>query len=46
MAKINIMALRHSAFYTPLLLTIKGGYLLKQGLQPSYTVATPENTIA
>ena len=45
MALINIMALRHSAFYAPLLMTIKGGYLTKQGLDPVYTVATPENPI-
>ncbi len=45
MAKINIMALRHSAFYAPLLMTIKGGYLSKQGLEPVYTVATPDNPI-
>ncbi len=45
MATINIMALRHSAFYAPLLMTIKGGYLEKQGLQPEYQVATPDNPI-
>ena len=45
MAIINIMALRHSAFYAPLLMTIKGGYLTKQGLNPVYTVATPDNLI-
>ena len=45
MVIINIMALRHSAFYAPLLMTIKGGYLTKQGLNPVYTVATPDNPI-
>lgn len=45
MAVINIMALRHSAFYAPLLMTIKGGYLTKQGLEPTYTVATADNPI-
>lgn len=45
MAKINIMALRHSAFYAPLLLTIKGGYLSRQGLEAVYTVATPDNPV-
>jgi NitT/TauT family transport system substrate-binding protein len=39
------MALRHSAFYAPLLMTIKGGFLQKQGLEPHYTVATPDNPI-
>jgi len=45
MARINIMALRHSAFYSPLLLTISGGYLQREGLDPHYRVATPERTI-
>jgi len=45
MAIINIMAIRHSAFYAPLLMTIKGGYLTKQGLTPVYTVATPDNPV-
>ncbi len=45
MANINIMAVRHSAFYAPLLLTIKGGYLKKQGLDPVYTLATADNPI-
>ena len=45
MATIKIMAIRHSAFYAPLLMTIKGGYLEKQGLQPEYQLATPDNPI-
>ena len=44
--KINIMVLRHSAFYTPLLYTISGGFLKAQGLEASYQIATPEKTIA
>ncbi|MCG6870452.1 MAG: ABC transporter substrate-binding protein [Gammaproteobacteria bacterium] len=39
MARIHIMALRHSAFYTPLLLTIGGGYLEDEGLEPHYEAA-------
>jgi NitT/TauT family transport system substrate-binding protein len=39
------MALRHSAFYTPLLICIAGGFLKKQGLEPHYEVATPDNTV-
>ncbi len=46
MTKINIMALRHSAFYTPLLLTMCGGFLKEQGLEHHYTLATPDNTVA
>ncbi len=45
MARIDIMALRHSAFYAPLLLTIHGDYLTRRGLQPSYTLQTPDNLI-
>lgn len=45
MDPIRIMALRHSAFYSPLLLTIAGGYLRAEGLEPSYALATPERTV-
>ena len=45
MEKINIMALRHSAFYTPLLVTISGGFLKAEGLQADYSVATPQRTV-
>lgn len=41
MEPINITALRHSAFYTPLLLTIRGGLLEDEGLQPHYQPAAP-----
>ncbi len=46
MAKIKMMALRHSAFYTPYLMTISGGYLEKAGLEPVYTPQTSDNTVA
>ena len=45
MAVIHIMAMRHSAFYAPLLMTIKGGYLQKQGLEPTYRLQTAEHPI-
>ena len=45
MEKINIMALRHSAFYTPLLVTMSGGFLKAEGLEADYSVATPERTV-
>lgn len=45
MTQINIMALRHSAFYTPLLMTMAAGFLKKEGLEPIYTPATPDNTV-
>ncbi len=40
MTQINIMAMRHSAFYSPLLMTIAGGFLQAEGLEPQYEVAT------
>ncbi|MDP6706181.1 MAG: ABC transporter substrate-binding protein [Alphaproteobacteria bacterium] len=47
MAQINIMAARHSAFYTPLIYTIAGGFLEEEGLEPTYTVAkAPEDVAA
>ena len=45
MTQINIMALRHSAFYSPLLMCVAGGYLKEEGLEPVYKLATPENTV-
>jgi NitT/TauT family transport system substrate-binding protein len=45
MTQINIISLRHSAFYTPLLICIAGGFLKKQGLEPHYEVSTPEKTV-
>lgn len=45
MTPINIMALRHSAFYSPLLISISGGFLQEEGLQPHYEVQTPVRTV-
>lgn len=45
MTPINIMSLRHSAFYAPLLVCISGGFLKEQGLEPHYEVQTPERTV-
>lgn len=45
MDKINITALRHSAFYSPLLISISGGFLKDEGLDPHYEPATPEKTV-
>lgn len=45
MAQINIMAYRHSAFYSPLLLCMAGGYLRNEGLEPTYTLGTPARTV-
>jgi len=45
MDAIHIRALRHSAFYSPLLLTMSGGFLQQEGLTPVYDVATPDKTV-
>jgi len=45
MSKLNIMASRHSAFYSPLIACVSGGYLKEEGLEPEYTVATPGRTV-
>lgn len=46
MDTIHIMALRHSAFYSPLLMTMAAGFLQRQGLEHTYTVATPAKSIS
>jgi NitT/TauT family transport system substrate-binding protein len=46
MAQINIMVSRHSAFYTPLISTITAGFLHDEGLEPTYSVATPRRSVA
>ena len=39
METLRITALRHSAFYAPLLVTMAGGFLQEQGLKPEYRPA-------
>ena len=46
MTTINIMAARHSAFYTPLILTIAAGFLDEEGLEPTYSVAKTPDEVA
>ena len=41
MKELHLMASRHSVFYTPLIGTISGKFLEKEGLKASYSVATP-----
>jgi NitT/TauT family transport system substrate-binding protein len=43
---IRITCLRHSAFYSPLLYTIRSGLLEAEGLAPSYAPSTPERPVA
>ncbi len=45
MIEIRITALRHSAFYSPLLATIAGGFLQEEGLEPVYQPATPDMSV-
>lgn len=46
METVHIRFLRYSAFYSPLLLTMGGGYLRREGLEATLDVATPTRTIA
>lgn len=46
MSRIHIRVTRHSAFYSPLIMTLAGGYLRAEGLEPSYDVVTPMLTVA
>jgi len=46
MRQINLMALRHSAFYTPYLMTMAGGFLKQMGMQFSYRVESPGDSVA
>ena len=43
---MHIRVTRHSAFYSPLILTLAGGHLRAEGLEASYDIATPERTVA
>jgi NitT/TauT family transport system substrate-binding protein len=45
MSKINLMSLRHSAFYTPYLMTMAGGFLKEQGLEYGYQPETAQRTV-
>lgn len=41
MAKINIQFTLFSAFYSPLISTISGGFLEKEGLEPEWSISPP-----
>lgn len=45
MSQLNLMALRHSAFYSPYLMTMAGGYLKQAGFDVNYTVQTPDKLV-
>ncbi|HUX26666.1 MAG TPA: hypothetical protein VMV87_18865 [Burkholderiales bacterium] len=38
---ISIQFTRFSAFYSPLIATIAGGFLAQEGLEPTYSIALP-----
>jgi len=43
----HVMVTRHSAFYTPLLVTIGGGYLAAEGIDAEFSIAeTPRDVLA
>jgi len=43
----HIMVTRHSAFYTPLLVTIGGGFLAAEGIDANFSIAeTPRDVLA
>jgi NitT/TauT family transport system substrate-binding protein len=43
---LRIMVSRHAAFYSPVIGAIAGGFLAREGFEPSYAVATPGKTVA
>ena len=46
MTALRIMVSRHAAFYSPIIGSIAGGFLAREGFEPAYTVATPERSVA
>lgn len=46
MAVLRVMASRHSAFYSPLLGAIAGGFLQEEGFEPVYTPLPPGKAVA
>ena len=47
MGQCHVMVTRHSAFYTPLLVTIGGGFLAAEGIDATFSIAeTPRDVLA
>jgi NitT/TauT family transport system substrate-binding protein len=46
MAVLRLMASRHSAFYSPLIGAIAGGFLQEEGFEPVYTPLPAGKTVA
>lgn len=46
MTALRIMVSRHAAFYSPVIGVIAGGFLAREGFEPTYAVAGPGRTVA
>ena len=47
MGQCHVMVTRHSSFYTPLLVTIGGGFLAAEGIETDFSIAeTPRDVLA
>lgn len=46
MTVLRVMTSRHSAFYSPLIATIAGGFLQAEGFEPEYASLPPGKTVA
>jgi NitT/TauT family transport system substrate-binding protein len=46
MTALRVMASRHSAFYSPLIGAIAGGFLQEEGFEPVYSPLPPGKTVA
>ena len=45
MGTLNLMVYRHSAFYSPLIAGIAGGFFAAEGFEPTYTVMQPGKSV-
>jgi NitT/TauT family transport system substrate-binding protein len=45
MTVLNLMVYRHSAFYSPILSAIAGGFLAHEGFEATYTVMPPQRSV-
>ncbi|HEX4985053.1 MAG TPA: ABC transporter substrate-binding protein [Burkholderiales bacterium] len=46
MGTLNLMVYRHSAFYSPLIAGIAGGFFAAEGFDPAYSVMQPGKSVA
>jgi NitT/TauT family transport system substrate-binding protein len=45
MGTLNVMVYRHSAFYSPLIAGIAGGFFAAEGFEPTYSVMPPGKSV-